>query len=78
MRSAKYFTAAALLLGGAGTASGGIPAFAGSRHGGRGDVRYYHANSDKNISGSAAAQLVESIGSGVHLWRATGGLSVRC
>jgi hypothetical protein len=40
-------------------------------------VRYYHASSNTNIEGSAADQLVESIVSGVHFWRATGGLSVR-
>ena len=56
---------------------GGIMAFAGDRYGVRGDVRYYHANSDTNIAGSPADQLVESIVSGVHFWRATGGLSVR-
>jgi len=56
---------------------GGIMAFAGDRYGFRGDVRYYHASSNTNIEGSAADQLVESIVSGVHFWRATGGLSVR-
>ena len=56
---------------------GGIMAFATDRVGVRGDVRYYHANSDTNIAGSPADQLVESIVSGVHFWRATGGLSVR-
>lgn len=56
---------------------GGIMAFASERFGVRGDVRYYHANSDTNIAGSPADQLTESIVSGVHFWRATGGLSVR-
>lgn len=56
---------------------GGIMAFASERVGVRGDVRYYHANSDTNIAGSPSDQLVESIVSGVHFWRATGGLSFR-
>lgn len=56
---------------------GGIMAFASDRVGVRGDVRYYHANSDQNLAGSAADQLVESIVSGVRFWRATGGLSFR-
>jgi len=58
---------------------GGIMAFASERFGVRGDLRYYHASNNTNldINGSVPDQLVESIVSGVHFWRATGGLSVR-
>ena len=56
---------------------GGIMAFATERFGVRGDIRYYHANDNTDFTGSAADQLTESLVSGVHFWRATGGLSVR-
>jgi len=61
-----------------GNIGGGIMAFAGSRYGVRGDVRYYRARSADRLSGgSAADQFVESLVSGLDFWRATGGLSVR-
>jgi hypothetical protein len=56
---------------------GGVMAFANNRFGVRGDVRYYHASSTTDFSGSAADQFVESLVSGLHFWRATGGVSVR-
>ena len=56
---------------------GGIMAFAGSRYGVRGDIRYYRARSDDTFSGSPADQFVESLVSGLDFWRATGGVSVR-
>jgi outer membrane protein with beta-barrel domain len=56
---------------------GGIMAFASNRWGVRGDVRYYHANTDNNFNGSAQDQFVQSLVSGLSYWRATGGVSVR-
>jgi hypothetical protein len=56
---------------------GGLMAFANNRFGVRGDVRYYHAFTDNTINGSAGDQVVESLVSGAHFWRATGGLSFR-
>jgi hypothetical protein len=56
---------------------GGLMAFAHNRIGVRGDVRYFHANTTTDITGSAADQLVESLVSGMHFWRATGGVSFR-
>jgi hypothetical protein len=55
---------------------GGVMAFA-NKFGVRGDVRYYHASSTTNFTGTAADQFVESLVSGLHFWRATGGVSVR-
>jgi hypothetical protein len=55
---------------------GGVMAFA-NKFGVRGDLRYYHASSANEFSGSAADQFVESLVSGLHFWRATGGVSVR-
>ena len=57
---------------------GGVMAFAGTRYGVRGDIRYYRANSSDTLSGgSPADQFVESLVSGLDFWRATGGVSVR-
>jgi hypothetical protein len=56
---------------------GGIMAFTNNRIGLRGDLRYYHAFTDSNFSGSAPDQLMESIVSGLNFWRASGGVSVR-
>jgi hypothetical protein len=55
---------------------GGVMAFA-NKFGVRGDLRYYHASSADSFSGSAGDQFVESLVSGLHYWRATGGVSVR-
>jgi hypothetical protein len=61
-----------------GNIGGGIMAFAGTRFGVRGDIRYYRANSDDTLSGgSPADRFVESLVSGLDFWRATGGVSVR-
>jgi|SoiMethySBSTD1v2_1073268.scaffolds.fasta_scaffold246013_2 outer membrane protein with beta-barrel domain len=58
---------------------GGIMAFAGTRYGVRGDVRYYHTSSldDGELNGTTADQFVESLVSGLSFWRASGGVSVR-
>ncbi len=56
---------------------GGLMAFTNSRFGLRGDVRYYHSFEDTNLHGSPGDQLVESLVSNIHYWRATGGLSFR-
>ena len=56
---------------------GGIMAFATNRFGVRGDMRYYHASTTNDFNGSAADQFIESLTSGLHYWRATGGLSFR-
>jgi len=56
---------------------GGIMAFANSRFGVRGDMRHYHASTANDLTGSAADRFVESLASGLHYWRATGGLSFR-
>lgn len=57
---------------------GGILAFASNRVGLRGDVRYYHASVDNTLTGDTAAdQLTMSLLSGLHFWRANGGIAFR-
>jgi hypothetical protein len=56
---------------------GGLMAFASRKFGVRGDVRHYSASTANDVTGSAADQFVESLTSGLHYWRASGGLSFR-
>ncbi len=56
---------------------GGVMAFANNRFGVRGDVRYYRAFTDNNLTGSFGDQLIESLVSRLSYWRASGGVSVR-
>jgi Outer membrane protein beta-barrel domain len=60
-----------------GNIGGGIMAFAGSKWGVRGDIRYYRARTDDNFSGSASEQFFQSVSSGLSYWNATGGISYR-
>jgi hypothetical protein len=52
-------------------------AFAGTNWGVRGDVRYYRARTDDNLSGSATDEFFQSVVSGLSYWNATGGVSYR-
>ena len=56
---------------------GGLMAFANNRFGVRGDLRWYHGNTDNNLSGDAGQELLQELFSGLSYWRATGGLSFR-
>jgi hypothetical protein len=56
---------------------GGVMAFANNSFGVRGDMRYYHASTANDLTGSAGDQFIEGLTSGLHYWRATGGLSFR-
>jgi len=58
---------------------GGVMAFASDRFGFRGDVRYYHASTDNNIVASdlVQTQVVRGLLSGLHFWRADGGVTFR-
>ena len=55
---------------------GGLMAFA-NKFGVRGDVRYYHASTQHDFSGSFADQLMQNVVSGLSFWQATGGISFR-
>lgn len=56
---------------------GGVMAFANNRFGVRGDVRYYHASTQHDFSGSFADQLMQNVVSGLSYWHATGGVTFR-
>jgi Outer membrane protein beta-barrel domain len=56
---------------------GGLMAFASSRWGVRGDVRWYKANTDDNFNGTPGENLIQGLISGLSYWRATGGVSFR-
>jgi hypothetical protein len=55
---------------------GGVMAFANS-FGVRGDIRYYHANTINDFSGTADEQIIQSVLSGLAYWQASGGISFR-
>jgi len=60
-----------------GDIGGGVMAFANSKWGVRGDIRYYRARTNDNFSGTASEQFFESVSSGLSYWNATGGISYR-
>jgi Outer membrane protein beta-barrel domain len=56
---------------------GGLMAFATPRFGVRGDLRYYHASTQHDFSGTFPDQVTQAVVSGLTYWRATGGISFR-
>jgi len=58
---------------------GGAMAYANSRVGVRGDIRYYKASVNSQISQGSSPQdaILQEIVSGVHFWRADGGVTFR-
>jgi opacity protein-like surface antigen len=59
---------------------GGVMAFANNWIGFRGDVRYYHASTDNNLlnaNDDIQVQFIRGLLSGVHFWRADGGVTFR-
>jgi hypothetical protein len=55
---------------------GGVMAFV-NKVGVRGDIRYYHAHTINDFSGTADEQILQSVLSGLAYWQATGGVSFR-
>ena len=58
---------------------GGAMAFANNRVGFRGDIRYYKAtvNNQINTGSSSQSIVVQELLSGIHFWRADGGVTFR-
>ena len=58
---------------------GGAMAFANSRVGVRGDIRYYKATVNNQINEGSSTQdlIVQELVSGIHFWRADGGVTFR-